>query len=332
MKTQITTTNSGGAALANLQDLQQAAIGFIGRSRAANTAKAYDADWQDFESWAAAHGVETRPAKPESVVMYVTHLATSGRRVATIERRLVTISQRHEAEGYDSPTRSLLVRTTMKGIRRSAQDQEHADKRGGRKTPVMTEHLKDWINGLTGQPIDTRNKAMILLGFAGAFRRSELIALNINDLEFSSDGVTVTIRKSKTDQEGLGRKVAIPFGTYPQTCPVIALQAWLKLARIESGPVPVFRSIHRGGKISDKRLDDRMVAITVKAAAKRLGLNPDDFGGHSLRAGHVTQAIKGGATELNTMRQTGHKSVNIFRGYYRDADLFTNNSAANLGL
>jgi len=330
MKTQITTTNSGGAALANLQDLQQAAIGFIGRSRAANTAKAYDADWQDFESWAAAHGVETRPAKPESVVMYVTHLATSGRRVATIERRLVTISQRHEAEGYDSPTRSLLVRTTMKGIRRAAADQEHTDKRGGKKNPVLTEHLKDWINSLTGQPIDIRNKAIILLGFAGAFRRSELTALNVNDLEFSDDGVTVTIRKSKTDQEGQGRKVAIPFGIYPQTCPVLALKTWLELARVENRPV--FRSIHRGGKISDKRLDDRMVCLVVKAAAKRLGLDPDDFGGHSLRAGHVTQALKGGATEVKTMMQTGHKDVNIFRGYYRDTDLFTGNSAAKLGL
>jgi integrase len=168
--------------------------------------------------------------------------------------------------------------------------------------------------------IGIRDRAMILLGFAGAFRRSELVGLDIEDCAFNKDGLMVTLRRSKTDQESQGRKVGIPYGSNPETCPVRTMQAWMEQAAITSGPV--FRSINRHGKVQPGRLSGIDVARVVKKLIQRTGLDPAKYAGHSLRAGHATTAAIGGASERSIQNQTGHKSVQMLRRYIRDGNLF----------
>ena len=166
-------------------------------------------------------------------------------------------------------------------------------------------------------------------GFAGAFRRSELVALNVDDLVFGEQGVVVTLRRSKTDQTGAGRQVAVPYGRHADTCPVTALRAWLEAATITEGPV--FVSVDRHGN-ADGRLSDRAVALVVKHYAKAIGRDENDFAGHSLRAGFATEAARAGAQELDIMRTTGHKSLPMLRRYIREGNLWRGNAASKLGL
>ena len=178
--------------------------------------------------------------------------------------------------------------------------------------------------------IGARDRALILLGFSGAFRRSELVSLDIADCVFSRDGLTVMLRRSKTDQDGAGRKVGIPYGANPETCPVRILQDWIQHSCIDSGPL--FRSISRHGQVRPGRLSGIDVARIVKKLAQRAGLEPAKYAGHSLRAGHATAAAIAGASERAIMNQTGHRSVQMVRRYIRDGSLFRENSAGKLGL
>jgi integrase len=178
--------------------------------------------------------------------------------------------------------------------------------------------------------IGARDRALILLGFAGAFRRSELVGFDAEDCAFGKDGLTVTLRKSKTDQTGAGRKIGIPYGSNPDTCPVRTIQSWLELAAIITGPL--FRSINRHGQVQRGRLSGIDVARVVKKLVKRAGLDAAKFAGHSLRSGHATSAAIAGASERSIMAQTGHRSVQMVRRYIRDGNLFRENSAGNLGL
>jgi integrase len=178
--------------------------------------------------------------------------------------------------------------------------------------------------------IGARDHALILLGFAGAFRRSELVGFDVEDCGFGRDGLTVTLRKSKTDQNGEGRKIGIPYGSNPDTCPVRVLHEWLDQADISTGPL--FRSINRHGQVQAGRLGGIDVARVIKKLAKRAGLDPAKYAGHSLRAGHATSAAIAGASERSIMAQTGHRSVQMVRRYIRDGSLFRENSAGKLGL
>jgi integrase len=171
---------------------------------------------------------------------------------------------------------------------------------------------------------------VILLGFAGAFRRSELAGLSLEDCTFGKDGLTIMLRRSKTDQEGVGRKVGIPYGSNPETCPVRNLQTWIEQAGMTSGPV--FRSINRHGQVRAGRLTGMDIARVVKKLARRAGLDPAKYAGHSLRAGHATSAAIAGASERSIMNQTGHWSVQMVRRYIRNGSLFRENSAGKLGL
>ena len=176
-----------------------------------------------------------------------------------------------------------------------------------------------------------RNRAILLLGFAGAFRRSELAALDLADLQFSRDGLAVTLRRSKTDQDGEGRTVGIPYGSDPATCPVRTIQDWTAAASISSGAL--FLQIGPAGKTAAvDRLTDKSIALVVKRAAKLTGLDPAKFGGHSLRSGLATAAAQAGASERSIMAQTGHKSLPMVRRYIRSGNLFKDNAAATVGL
>jgi integrase len=245
-------------------------------------------------------------------------------KVGSLQRRLNAIAEAHKAVGLESPTSAGIVRNTIKGIRRiigTATVQ---------KAAALTDDIRAMIEATDTGLIGMRDRVLILLGFAGALRRSEVVGLNVEDLNFGGDGLTITLRRSKTDQSGEGRKIGIPYGSSPETCPVRVLQFWMEQAGTTSGPV--LRSINRHGQIQAGRLGAADVARIVKKLAKRAGLDPAKYAGHSLRAGHATSAAIAGASERSIMNQTGHRSVQMVRRYIRDGNLFRENSAAKLGL
>jgi len=261
--------------------------------------------------------------------MYLSQLANNGRKVATIERALAAIAEAQRAAEYANPRQSAVVRSVLQGIRRTkgtAQNQ---------KTPISIEDLHVIVAALPDGGKGVRDRAILLLGFAGAFRRSELTALDVADLSVTSEGLTVTLRRSKTDQEGAGRKVGIPRGN--GLCPVRAVTEWLAWlqARLGDGVStagPLFRTFDRHGRLLGNRLDGKDIADLIKTHAKRAGLDATRFSGHSLRAGLATAAAKAGKSERTIMAQTGHKSATMVRRYIRDADLFGDNAAKGIGL
>ena len=245
-------------------------------------------------------------------------------KVGSIQRRLNAIAEAHKAMGLDSPTHAAVVANTMKGIRRTKGTAPV------QKAAALTDDIRAMVDATDSGVIGARDRALILLGFAGAFRRSELIALDVADCSFCKDGLTVTLRRSKTDQDGVGRKVGIPYGGNPDTCPVRTVQGWIEQAAISSGSL--FRSISRHGKVRPGGLSSNDVARVVKKLAERAGLDAAKYAGHSLRAGHATSAAIAGASERSIMNQTGHRSVQMVRRYIRDGSLFRDNSAGKLGL
>jgi integrase len=178
--------------------------------------------------------------------------------------------------------------------------------------------------------IGSRDRTLLLIGFAGAFRRSELVALNRDAVEITGDGLVITIKRSKTDQEGAGRKIGLPYAAHKETCPVRSLQEWLERSAITDGPL--LRPINRHGHMAEGRLSSAAVGEIVKRHATAVGLDPTKFSGHSLRSGLATSAAAAGASERSIMAQTGHRSVNMVRRYIRDGSLFRENAAAVVGL
>jgi integrase len=245
--------------------------------------------------------------------------------VATIQRRIAAISQAHTASGHETPTASAAVRLTMRGIRRT-----HAPEQGVQKVrPAVTGIIAKVVDPLTGSLIDVRDRALLLIGFAGAFRRSELAALRLKDVSETEEGLRVAVFKSKTDQEGKGFVKGIPYGNEEKTCPVRAWKAWLACSGIVGGQA--FRSVSRHSRIGDA-LSDRAIADMVKKRVAAVGIEPEEFSGHSLRSGFITAAAKAGATERSIMKQSGHKHVPTMRGYIHEGGLFTENAAAKVGL
>jgi integrase len=216
------------------------------------------------------------------------------------------------------------VRNTFKGVKRTLGTAPV------QKAAALTEDIRAMVAVTDDGIIGARDRALILLGFAGAFRRSELVGFDVEDCSFGRDGLTVTLRKSKTDQNAEGRRVGVPFGANPDSCPLRNLQAWIEAAAITTGPL--FRSITRHGQVQAGRLSGIDVARVVKKLVTRAGLDPAKYAGHSLRAGHATSAAIAGASERSIMNQTGHRSVQMVRRYIRDGSLFRENSAGKLGL
>ena len=314
--------NTRGADVVPLPALDQVRE-YIRASKAENTIRGYQSDWRHFCAWCAAHGLCPLPTTAETMAAYIAECA--GRlKAGSIQRRLNAITEAHRAVGVEPPTHAAIVKNTMKGIRRTlgtAQTQ---------KAPALTDDIRAMVDRTDAGMIGARDRALILLGFAGAFRRSELVGLDVEDCAFGKDGLTVNLRRSKTDQEGAGRKIGIPYGSNPETCPVRIVQAWLELAAIADGPV--FRSINRHGQVQPKRLAPAEVARIIKKLAQRAGLEAGKYAGHSLRAGHATSAAIAGASERSIQNQTGHRSAQMLRRYIRDGNLFRDNSAGKLGL
>ncbi|MFZ1465872.1 MAG: site-specific integrase [Anaerolineae bacterium] len=307
--------------LGPLQETADKAKTYMLAAKSDNTRRAYAADWSDFTAWCADHGTTALPAHADTVTLYLTDLADRCK-TGTVQRRVTAIRQAHA--GHDDPTDSRQVREVMKGIRRTRGTVKEG------RAPAVIEDIRRMVAALDGTNMGTRNRAILLIGFAGAFRRSELVALDVQHIRFSRDGLVVRLRRSKTDQEGKGTEKAIPYGSNPDTCPVRALQAWVVKAKITTGPL--FREIRRGDHIQERRLSDRAIALVVKRCAQAAGLNPDQYSGHSLRAGFATTAGEKGVEERDIQRQTGHKSVQVLRGYIRHGSLFKRNAAAQVGL
>lgn len=309
-----------------LAHVDEKAIEYITQFKAPNTMRSYESDWSHFASWCMAMGVPGLPADTMTIARYITYLADmEQRKTSTIQRRLSSINQKHRQNGLTPiSTRDESLHSVWEGIRRVNGTAQQG------KAPITVEDIRVMVDSLPSGLLGIRDRALLLIGFAGAFRRSELVGLNAEDLEFTRDGLIVHLRRSKTDQEGQGRKIGIPYGSNPDTCPVRAVQSWMNDGEISAGPL--FRAVNRHGQIHRGRLSDKAVALIVKRCAKSVGLDETRYAGHSLRAGLATSAAIAGVSEHSIMAQTGHKSVGMVRRYIRDGNLFRNNAAGSVGL
>lgn len=286
------------------------------------TIKAYRGAWLAFAAWCGESSLSALPCEPVTLAAYLAHRADEGSSAASLDLYLAAISEAHRCAGHASPRDSAEVRAVRAGIRRTNGVAQR------RAAPATADIVRAMVATVTDGLAGARDRAVLLVGFAGAFRRSELVALTVADVAFSARGLEVTIRRSKTDQEGAGRTVAIPFGSSADACPVRALRAWLEVAGIAAGPV--FRSVDRGGRVSAGALSDRSVANIVKEAAELAGCDAAMFSGHSLRAGLATSAALAGRSDRSIMAQTGHRSRAMVDRYVRAADMWRENAAAGL--
>jgi integrase len=305
------TTVANGSDRTNQITVSPKVSSYLRASLSDNSRRAYRSDLDQFLSWGG-----TIPASPELVADYLA--AHAGQHApATLARRLVTIGKAHTARGLPSPTGAELVRATLRGIRRTHGSIQR------QVAPAIKEDVLAMVAELSGIK-GIRDKALLLIGFAGAFRRSELVSLSIGDIEQAKQGVIIQLRFSKTDQAGEGRKIAIPFAR-GAVCPVLALQHWLEVAGITEGPV--FRAVNRHGVISNVSLSSQAVAFVVKERAKAVGLEASKYAGHSLRAGLVTSAAQLGVSSWKIRQQTGHRSDAMLIRYIRDSQIFVDNAA-----
>lgn len=314
--------------LARIDDMSPATISerakqYAQESRTPATWKAYASDWKAFEGFCQSQSLSSLPASPQTVAAFLT-VQSDICRPSTLERRLASISVRHKNAGHPSPCNDPVVLSVLQGIRRDKGT------RPTKKRPLRVEDLRKVVSKLEANPLDQRNRAMILLGYAGGFRRSELVALDWNDIEFVSEGAKVLVRRSKTDQTGKGLLKFIPFGSSPQTCPIRSLGTWQKTQSFSRGPV--FTGIDRWGNLNDKRLTPKAVALTVKRLTKEAGLDDTEYAAHSLRSGLVTDGYAFGVAESDIAAMTGHKSRAVLESYRQEADGFKRNVAGSVGL
>lgn len=293
-------------------DVSIAAQDFVRNSIAEASQRAFRSDLALFVAWGG-----TVPTTAETIANYLAAHACT-RKPATLARWTASISKAHRLAGHDSPASAELVRATMRGIRRTyGSDQRRA-------TPISRGNLVAMTAAFTDRASDVRDKALLLIGFAGGFRRSELVALDYDDIVLVEEGLIITIRRSKTDQLGEGRKIGIPYGR-PALCPVRALLAWKATASYEAGPV--FRPIDRHGNVSSTRLSGDAVSLIVRHHAGSVGLDPSAFSGHSLRSGLATSAARAGVSSWKIRNQTGHASDAMLARYIRDGEIWVGNAA-----
>lgn len=276
---------------------------FVSAAHADNTVRAYQADLAHFIAWGGSI-----PASPEQVASYLAAHARS-HAPTTLARWLVAIGKAHQVAGYSSPTGHGLVRLTLRGIRRSLPRQQIQAR------PVLVHELRQIVNAMREDLHSLRDRTLLLIGFAGAFRRSELVGLTVIDIERTAQGILTHLRRSKTDQLAEGRMIAIPPSDEGEVCPVRALTAWLNRAGITHGPI--FRPINRHGQIADTALSAEAVAVILKSRARAAGINPAGYSGHSLRAGFTTSAVLAGIPTDTIRGQTGHKSLTMLSRYVR---------------
>ena len=306
----------------DLKKLQEETIKNLENSKAFNTVRAYKSDFEDFSLFCVKNGFKSMPSDPKIVSLYLTYLSSKEVRISTLKRRLVSIGVIHKMKGHYLDTKHPVIIQNFMGIKR----RKGVYQKG--KKPLLINDLKkivDVINKQNEPEIKKlRNKALLLIGFAGGFRRNELISLNIEDLDFVYEGVKINLKKSKTDQFGEGFTKGIPCFENYLYCPVKNLNHWLNKSKIKKGPI--FLRFSKGSKLTNIRLTDQSVALIIKEYLIKAGIDSKNYSGHSLRSGFATSAAEAGAEERSIMAMTGHKSAEMVRRYIKEANLFNNNA------
>ena len=305
----------------DLKLLHEETLNNLKNSKAYNTLRAYKSDFKDFAAFCVKHGFNSLPTEPKIISLYLTHLSKNSK-ISTLRRRIVSISMVHKIKGHYLDTKHPVIIENLMGIKRIKGSMQRG------KKPILINHLKAIINVIDQQEISeikkTRNKSLILIGFGGGFRRTELISIDREDLEFVPEGVKITIKRSKTDQFGEGMIKGLPYFSNQIYCPVINLKKWLELSNIKSGPI--FRRFAKGSVLTNNRLTDQSVVLIIKDYLNLAGIESKNYSGHSLRSGFATVAAESGADERSIMAMTGHKTTQMVRRYIREANIFKNNA------
>jgi len=298
--------------------VQSAADRLIFAARSPATLRAYRTDWDTFVAWCRTQNVMPLPAQSETVAAWVASRLKQGRKAATLARGVAAVSCAHEMAGFESFSRSRIVQDALRGMRRTLGTAPI------RKAPVTVVLMRHMLAAQPDNLIGLRNRALLALGFAGALRRSELVTLEIGDLVLQEGGALLTLRRSKTDQDGAGQMIGILNGSTIRALDHLA--TWCEAAGITSGLL--FRSVDRHGRVGDF-LSDRSVARIIKSAAEIVGLDPEHFSGHSLRAGFITSGAEAGADALLIAETSRHKSLDVLRLYVRRASLLKSHAGAS---
>ncbi|MDA1197987.1 MAG: site-specific integrase [Proteobacteria bacterium] len=293
----------------DIKSLELETLKNLKNSKSPNTLRAYESDYKDFMAFCSQNNFSSLPTNPKILSLYLTNLSQKAR-FSTLKRRIASISIVHKLKGHYIDTKHPLIVENLLGIKRQKGSNQKA------KKPILINDLKIIIDAINKQTISEvrklRDIALILIGFAGGFRRSELVSLEYEDIEFVREGVKIFVKRSKTDQSGEGMTKAIPSFTNVSYCPVLHLKNWLNESKIKNGKVfPV---------------SDKSVALIIKKYANLAGLDGNKYAGHSLRSGFATSTAESGAEERNIMAMTGHKTTQMVRRYIQEANLFKNNA------
>ena len=310
-----------------LKLLKETTLNNINNSKANNTIRAYKSDFQDFHAFCFKHGLQSLPTEPKIISIYLTYLSQKFK-VSTLKRRMVSISAFHKLKGFYLDMKHPIIIENLLAIRR-----KYGSYQIGKK-PLLINNLKLIINVIDTIIVNKlkqlRDKSLILVGFAGGFRRAELVSINFEDLEFTEEGLKINIKKSKTDQFGEGMIKGIPYFQNKMYCPVVNLKKWLEISKITTGPI--FKRFSKGLSLTNKRLTDQSVALIIKEYLNLAGIDNKNFSGHSLRSGFATVAADSGADERSIMAMTGHKSSQMVRRYIKEANIFKNNALNKIKL
>ena len=294
--------------ITDIKSLEIETLKNLKNSKANNTLRAYQSDYRDFSLFCSKNGLSSMPTQPKIVALYITHLSKFSK-FSTLKRRIASISVIHKLKGHYLDTKHPIIMENLHGIKRTLGSRQKA------KKPLLINNLKKIIKAIDEEKKERdRDRALILIGFAGGFRRSELVSILKEDVELVDEGVKILIKKSKTDQSGEGSIKAIPYFQNQEFCPVIALKKYMSLKKFNSNSEKIFK------------LSDKSVALIIKKYAQIAGLDPTKYAGHSLRSGFATTAAEFGAEERNIMTMTGHKTTQMVRRYIQEANLFKNNA------
>ena len=298
----------------DIKSLELETLKNLKSSKASNTLRAYKADYKDFVRFCIKHGFKSMPTDPKVLSLYLTHLSQTSK-FSTLKRRLASISVIHRLSGHYIDTKHPMITENLMGIKRVKGSYQKA------KKPILINDLKSIVNVIDkdkNEKNKLKNRALILIGFAGGFRRSELVDIDYEDLDFVPEGVKIFVKRSKTDQSGEGMTKGIPHFSNSDYCPVISLKNWIEKSEIKSGKI--------------FNMSDKSVALTVKKYTALAGLDPNKYSGHSLRSGFATSAAELGAEERSIMAMTGHKTTQMVRRYIQEANLFKNNALNKIKL
>ena len=312
--------------ITDIKALQEETLLNLKSSKANNTIRAYKSDFHDFELFCIQNGFKSLPSEPKIISLYLTSLSSKDIKMSTLKRRLVSIGVIHKLKGHYLDTKHPLIIENIMGIKRRKGSAQNG------KKPLLINNLKVLIKAINRSDLNPiikfRDKTIVLIGFSGGFRRNEIVSLNYDDIEFVNEGMKINLRRSKTDQYGEGFLEGVPYFDNPQYCPVISMQNWLKISKIDSGSL--FRRFSKGAKLTEIRLTDQTVALIIKKYLQLAGIDSKNYSGHSLRSGFATSAAEAGAEERSIMAMTGHKSTEMVRRYIKEANVFKNNALNNI--